>query len=107
MTNHNPRGIDNQNLIKNSGPLSSTTASGNQTHKTMTRIAVLSSAASALILFTDMFIQFLRGYKIIYQEPNLIIAGVELVWTAYCVVYVLILLNITTKHGVDNVGVVF
>lgn len=48
----------------------------------MTRITAYSTLLSGLLWFGYMFAAFLLGYTVTFEEPNIIIASVELLWAA-------------------------
>ena len=58
-------------------------------HKRITEIFVFSFVLSSQLVFLYLFIQFLSGYSIQFQEPNKTIAAAELATVAYTIVYLI------------------
>lgn len=62
---------------------------GQSIHLVLTRITAYSTLISGLLWFGYMFIAFLLGYTVTFEEPNIIIASAELVWAAIVLVLAL------------------
>lgn len=53
-----------------------------ETHFMLTKITAYSTLISGLLWLSYMFTAFLLGRTVTFEEPNLVVASIELLWAA-------------------------
>lgn len=62
-----------------------------QTHLMLTKITAYGTLISALLWLSYMFTAFLLGHAVAFEEPNFVVAFIELLW-------IVIVLALTFKY---------